>query len=94
MLPLLQLLLLLLVGVSCFLSLRSFSQRKRDRRPLEATAVESTQQTVAPEPVAPGPLGRHTICFHDNHAGDRGTSVALYDYADFNEKILGYKSLV
>jgi len=34
------------------------------------------------------------IAFHDSHIGIRGTSVAMYDYADFNEKILGNTSIV
>lgn len=35
-----------------------------------------------------------TILFHDNNLSFRGTSVALYDYADYNEKILGGKSII
>jgi hypothetical protein len=35
-----------------------------------------------------------TIAFHDNNLCLRGTSVALYDYADYNEKILGNKSII
>jgi hypothetical protein len=31
------------------------------------------------------------LCFHSNHAGERGTEVAMYDYADFSEQMLGYK---
>ena len=34
------------------------------------------------------------ICFWDNGLGERGTSVALYDYAHFNETILGNQSLI
>jgi hypothetical protein len=34
------------------------------------------------------------ICFWDNGLGERGTSVALYDYAHFNETILGNKSII
>jgi glycosyltransferase involved in cell wall biosynthesis len=36
--------------------------------------------------------GNLTICFHSNACGERGVEVALYDYADYNEKIFGYKS--
>lgn len=35
-----------------------------------------------------------TIAFHDNNLSLRGTSVAMYDYADYNEKILGNKSII
>lgn len=35
-----------------------------------------------------------TILFHENQLGYRGTSVALYDYAFYNQKILGNKSIV
>jgi hypothetical protein len=35
-----------------------------------------------------------TIAFHDNNLTLRGTSVALYNYADYNEKILGGKSII
>jgi hypothetical protein len=35
-----------------------------------------------------------TILFHENQLGLRGTSVALYDYALFNENILGNKSII
>jgi hypothetical protein len=35
-----------------------------------------------------------TILFHDNNLTLRGTSVAVYDYADYNEKILGGKSII
>lgn len=34
------------------------------------------------------------IAFHDNNLCLRGTSVALYQYADYNEKILGNKSYI
>jgi hypothetical protein len=34
------------------------------------------------------------IAFWDNNLNERGTSVSLYDYAYFNEKILGNKSYV
>lgn len=34
------------------------------------------------------------IAFWDNGLGERGTSVSLYDYADFNEKILGNESII
>lgn len=34
------------------------------------------------------------ILFHDNGLNLRGTSVALYNYADYNEKILGNKSII
>lgn len=39
-------------------------------------------------------MSAQTIFFHDNNLTLRGTSVALYDYADYNEKILGNKSIV
>lgn len=35
-----------------------------------------------------------TILFYDNNLTLRGTSVALYNYADYNEKILGNKSII
>jgi glycosyltransferase involved in cell wall biosynthesis len=35
-----------------------------------------------------------TIIFHDNNLTLRGTSVALYLYAHYNEKILGNKSII
>lgn len=35
-----------------------------------------------------------TIIFHDNTLTLRGTSIALYNYADYNEKILGNKSII
>lgn len=34
------------------------------------------------------------ILFHENELNYRGTSIALYDYADFNEKKLGNESLI
>ena len=34
------------------------------------------------------------VIFHENQLSYRGTSVALYDYADFNEKILGNESII
>ena len=34
------------------------------------------------------------IIFYDNNLTLRGTSVALYNYADYNEKILGNKSII
>lgn len=35
-----------------------------------------------------------TLCFHTFGAEERGTDVAIYDYADFSEALLGYKSLI
>lgn len=35
-----------------------------------------------------------TVIFHDNNLTLRGTSVAVYNYADYNEKILGNKSII
>lgn len=35
-----------------------------------------------------------TIAFHDNNLCLRGTTQAMFDYADFNEKILGNKSII
>jgi hypothetical protein len=35
-----------------------------------------------------------TICFHDNDAGERGTQVALYDYADYAEIFWNVTSIV
>lgn len=35
-----------------------------------------------------------TIAFHDNNLSLRGSSIALYNYADYNEKILGGKSII
>lgn len=34
------------------------------------------------------------ILFHENELNYRGTSMALYDYADFNEKYLGNESVI
>ena len=34
------------------------------------------------------------ILFHDNTLTERGTSVALYDYAKYNEEILGNESYI
>lgn len=34
------------------------------------------------------------ILFHENELNYRGTSIALYDYADFNEKLLGNESYI
>lgn len=39
-------------------------------------------------------MSGQTIVFHDNNLTLRGTSIALYDYADYNEKILGNKSII
>jgi len=35
-----------------------------------------------------------TICFYSPHLTVRGTEVALYDYAHYNEKVLGNKSII
>lgn len=32
------------------------------------------------------------ICFHENTLNERGTSIAIYDYADYAEKLLGHLS--
>ena len=34
------------------------------------------------------------ILFHENELNYRGTSIAMYDYADFNEKLLGNESYI
>ena len=34
------------------------------------------------------------IAFHDNNLCLRGTTNAMYAYADYNEKILGNKSII
>ncbi|RZJ50740.1 MAG: hypothetical protein EOO19_02510 [Chryseobacterium sp.] len=34
------------------------------------------------------------ILFHENELNYRGTSIALYDYADFNERYLGNESII
>lgn len=34
------------------------------------------------------------ILFHENELNYRGTSIAMYDYADFNEKLLGNESFI
>lgn len=34
------------------------------------------------------------ILFHDNYLCERGTAKAIYDYADYNEKILNNESLI
>lgn len=36
----------------------------------------------------------NTIAFHSNQLGLRGTEVALYDYAHYNEELLGNKSYI
>lgn len=36
----------------------------------------------------------NTIAFHDNNLCLRGTTNAMYEYADYNEKILGNKSII
>jgi hypothetical protein len=35
-----------------------------------------------------------TICFYDNQLCERGTTIALFDYAYYNETILGNKSII
>ncbi len=35
-----------------------------------------------------------TIAFHDNNLCLRGTTIAMYEYADYNERILGNKSII
>ena len=35
-----------------------------------------------------------TIAFHDNNLCLRGSTNAMYAYADYNEKILGNKSII
>jgi hypothetical protein len=35
-----------------------------------------------------------TLCFHDNDAGERGTGVAMYDYADFAEVLWNTTSII
>jgi glycosyltransferase involved in cell wall biosynthesis len=34
------------------------------------------------------------ILFHENELNYRGTSIAMYDYADFNERLLGNESII
>lgn len=34
------------------------------------------------------------ICFHENTATERGTAIAVYDYANYAEKLLGHESHV
>lgn len=34
------------------------------------------------------------IVFHQEHLSERGTSIAIYDYADYNERLLGNKSII
>ena len=34
------------------------------------------------------------IAFHSNQLGIRGTEVAMYQYAKYNEEILGNKSII
>lgn len=34
------------------------------------------------------------VCFHSNQLGERGTEVALYDFAHYNEVILGNQSVI
>jgi len=35
-----------------------------------------------------------TILFYDPNLNERGTSIAVYDYAHYNETILGNKSII
>lgn len=35
-----------------------------------------------------------TIAFHDNNLCLRGTTIAMYEYADYNERVLGNKSVI
>jgi hypothetical protein len=35
-----------------------------------------------------------TFCFHDNEAGERGTQVAMFDYAEYSEKYFNVKSKI
>jgi hypothetical protein len=35
-----------------------------------------------------------TICFHSNQAGERGTEIALFDYAFYARKLYGFRSLI
>ncbi len=35
-----------------------------------------------------------TILFYDPNLNERGTSIAVYDYAHYNENILGNKSII
>src|SRR5579859_3347765 len=39
-------------------------------------------------------MERLNIAFHSNQISVRGTEVALYDYADYNEKLLGNTSII
>lgn len=39
-------------------------------------------------------MERLKIAFHTNQLSLRGTEVAMYDYADYNEKLLGNKSII
>lgn len=34
------------------------------------------------------------LCFQSNQAGERGTEIAMYDYADFAEKLWNYESYI
>ena len=34
------------------------------------------------------------IAFTDNYLGERGTAVSLYDFAKYNEEILGNESII
>lgn len=34
------------------------------------------------------------VAFHSGHLNERGSDVALYDYADLNERLLGHESIV
>ena len=38
--------------------------------------------------------GEKIIIFHQEHLSERGTSIALYDYANYNEKLLGNRSII
>lgn len=39
-------------------------------------------------------MANKTVIFHDRQANERGTSVALYHYARYNEEILGNRSVI
>lgn len=39
-------------------------------------------------------LSSKRLCFQSNQAGERGTEVAMYDYADFAEKMFNHESFI
>lgn len=73
-----------LIACVLFLLFRSFNEPERN---IASNSVEI--------PIRPQHVGKdRVICFHTISACERGTDVAIYDYADFSESILGHTSVI